>query len=124
MGDVRSTERKMTPRHLGVWPDELPQRLMPPQTSVWVNLEVSARRYPDKPAFICYDNALTFSQLKAEAEKLAGFLQKRCGVKKGDRVVLVAQNSLNCVIAFYAILRADAVVVPLNPMNVSEELRR
>ena len=114
----------MNPRHLDFWPKELPQRLTAPQTSVWVNLEVSARRYPDKPAFICYDNALTFSQVRAEAEKLAGFLQKRCGVAKGDRVVLVAQNSFNFVIAYYAIMRADAVVVPLNPMNVADELRR
>ena len=30
-----------------------------PQTSLWYNLEVSATRYPDKAAFICYDNAMT-----------------------------------------------------------------
>jgi fatty-acyl-CoA synthase len=39
-------------------------------------------------------------------------------------VVLLAQNSFNFVIAYYAILRADAVVVPLNPMSITEELRR
>jgi fatty-acyl-CoA synthase len=107
-----------------VWPKEVPRGLTLPETSVWVNLEISARRYPDKPAFICYDNALTFARLKAEAEKLAGFLQRRCGVTKGDRVLLFAQNSLNFVISYYAILRADAVVVPINPMNLTQELRQ
>ncbi len=107
-----------------MWPDGVPHGLALPETSVWANLEASAHRFPDKAAFICYDNALTFGQLKAEAEKLAGFLQQRCGVAKGDRVLLVAQNSLNFVIAYYAILRADAVVVPLNPMSLTEELRR
>jgi fatty-acyl-CoA synthase len=113
----------MSQRHLGVWPPDVPRGLTPPETSVWVNLEISARRYPDKPAFICYDNALTFAQLKAQAEALAGFLQQRCGVAKGDRVLLFAQNSLNFVIAYYAILRADAVVVPINPMNLTQEVR-
>ncbi|HSN20803.1 MAG TPA: long-chain fatty acid--CoA ligase [Usitatibacter sp.] len=114
----------MSQRHLAVWPRELPRSLVPPRTSVWANLEISARRYPDKPAFVCYDNALSFSRLQAEAEKLAGYLQKRCGVAKGDRVILFAQTSLNFVIAYYAILRADAVVVPLNPMNLAHELRQ
>jgi fatty-acyl-CoA synthase len=106
------------------WPAYLPLNLTLPETSVWVNLEVSARRYPGKPAFICYDNALTYAQLAADAEKLAGFLQQKCGVAKGDRVLLFAQNSLQFVIAYYAILRADAVVVPLNPMNLTPELRK
>jgi fatty-acyl-CoA synthase len=44
-------------------------------------------------------------------------------VKKGDRVLLYMQNSPQFVLAFYGILRADAVVVPVNPMNLSTELR-
>src|SRR5258706_12544002 len=110
--------------HFAVWPEGVPHGLTLPETSVWANLEASARRFPDKAAFICYDNALTFGRLKAEAEKLAGFLQQRCGVAKGDRVLLVAQNSLNFVIAYYAILRADAVVVPPNPMTAPQGRRR
>ena len=56
-------------------------------------------------------------------DALAGFLQQRYGVGRGDRVLLYAQNSPQFVIAYYAILRADAVVVPVNPMNRTEELR-
>jgi acyl-CoA synthetase (AMP-forming)/AMP-acid ligase II len=41
----------------------------------------------------------------------------------GDRVLLVMQNSPQFMAAFYGILRADAVVVPVNPMNLTEELR-
>jgi fatty-acyl-CoA synthase len=111
-----------TMRHQAVWPKEVPYDLELPQTSLWYNLEVSATRYPDKPAFICYDNAMTFARLKSEAEALAGFLQK-LGVAKGDRVLLFMQNSLQFIVAYYGILRADAVVVPINPMNLTEELR-
>jgi fatty-acyl-CoA synthase len=112
-----------TMRHYAVWPREVPHDLGLPQTSVWHNLEVSATRYPGKDAFICYDNAMTYATLRSEAEAVAGFLQERCGVAKGDRVLLFMQNSLQFVIAYYGILRADAVVVPLNPMNLTDELR-
>ncbi len=106
------------------WPQYVPKGLTLPQTSIWYNLEVSSKRQANKPAFVCFDNALTYSQLRSEAEKLAGFLQQRCGVKKGDRVLVFAQNSFQFIIAYYAILRADAVVVPVNPMNLTAELRR
>jgi fatty-acyl-CoA synthase len=44
-------------------------------------------------------------------------------VKKGDRVLLYMQNCPQFIISYYAILRADAVVVPVNPMNRSEEFK-
>jgi fatty-acyl-CoA synthase len=43
-------------------------------------------------------------------------------VRKGDRVLLLMQNSPQFMIGYYGILRANAVVVPLNPMNVSAEI--
>ena len=57
----------MSQRHLAVWPRDVPRGLTLPETSVWVNLEISARRYPGKPAFICYDNAISFARLESEA---------------------------------------------------------
>jgi len=44
-------------------------------------------------------------------------------VRPGERVLLFMQNSPQFVIAYYAILRANAVVVPLNTMLVAEELQ-
>jgi acyl-CoA synthetase (AMP-forming)/AMP-acid ligase II len=44
------------------------------------------------------------------------------GVTRGDRVLLFAQNCPQFVIAYYAILRADAAVVPANAMSTTEEL--
>jgi fatty-acyl-CoA synthase len=105
------------------WPPGLPQEVWGPQTSLYYNLEVSARRYADKPAIIYYGRAIPYSQLKREVDALAGYLHRRCAVRRGDRVVLYMQNSPQFVIAYYAILRADAVVVPVNPMNLGEELR-
>ena len=109
-------------RHLKSWPKHLPLHLTPPSTALGFNLEVSAARYPHRAAVIFYENKLSYARLKLEVDALAGFLQQHCGVKKGDRVLLDMQNCPQFVIAYYAILRADAVVVPVSPMNVADEL--
>jgi fatty-acyl-CoA synthase len=110
--------------HFKFWPRHALRELQAPATNLFYNLEVSARRYPRKPAFVYYDNPLSFPELEAEALRLAGYLQRGCGVGAGDRVLLYMQNSLQFVIAYYGILRANAVVVPLNPMNLTQELQR
>ena len=110
-------------RHFAHWPPNVPRTLTIPRTTLVYNLEVSARRYPDKPAIHYYGTAISYAALAREVDGLAGFLQQRCGVAKGDRVLLYAQNSPQFITAYYAILRADAVVVPVNPMNRSEELQ-
>ncbi len=110
-------------RHYAVWPPGLPKTLSVPRTSLYFNLLVSAKRYPDKAAIHYYGGDLSYARLDAEVCALAAYLQQRCGVKKGDRVLLYMQNSPQFVIGYYAILRADAVVVPVNPMNRTEELR-
>jgi fatty-acyl-CoA synthase len=112
----------MGTRHLSSWPPAAPHDLTLPDTSLWSNLEASAAREPDQRCLVFYESVRTFAQVKTETEQLAGFLQRECGVKRGDRVALYMQNSPQFVIAFYAILRADAVVVPINPMNLTGEI--
>ena len=113
----------MSDRHLAFWPTHQPRHLSLPQTSLYYNAAVSAARYPDKPFLMFYGSVVTFSRFHEEVVRLAGFLQQRCGVQRGDRVLLYLQNSPQAAIAYYAILRADAVVVPVNPMNLTTELR-
>ena len=104
------------------WPKRVPRTITPPQTPLWDNLAISARRYPDKAALIFFGTVVTYAQLLQKAEQLAAYLC-RLGVKKGDRVVLNMQNCPQLIIAHWAILRANAVVVPVNPMNRAEELK-
>ena len=113
----------MNTAHYAHWPAGQPHELNPPETSVYVNLEISARRYPNKTALIFYGRELSYRQLQGEVDALAGYLQQVCGVARGDRVLLHMQNCPQFVIGFYAILRADAVVVPVNPMLLTDELR-
>lgn len=110
------------PHHYAFWPKRLPYQLTAPQTSLWMNLQISALRYPQKVALVFMGKTWTYSQLQFEAEKIASALRKM-GVQKGDRVVLDMQNCPQLVITHFAILRLDAVVVPVNPMNRTEELK-
>jgi len=116
-------ERPVQPDHYQFWPAHLPREMPLPDTSLYRHLEATAARFPDKPAVQYYGTPLTYRQFKEEVDALAGFLQRRAGVTRGERVLLFIQNSPQFMIAFYAILRADAMVVPINPMNLTEELR-
>ncbi|MDN7898911.1 long-chain fatty acid--CoA ligase [Burkholderia cepacia] len=104
------------------WPAHLATRQVPPATNLFRHVEAAAARHPDKPFILFYDTPVSFARFQREAEHVAGFLQQRCGVKAGDRVLLDMQNSPQWMIAYYGILRANAVVVPVNPMNMTDEL--
>jgi len=108
--------------HFASWPRRVPRTITPPQTSLWDNLATSARRYPDKAALVFFDRVYTYREVLAQAERLAAHL-RAMGVARGDRVVLAMQNCPQLVIAHFAILRCDAVVVPVNPMNRADEIR-
>jgi fatty-acyl-CoA synthase len=112
----------MKPEDYSCWPRGLPRHLTVPRTTLWHNLEVAAARYPDKPIAILYDSPLSYGEFLRQARALAGFLQQRCRLAKGERVLLDMQNSPQFMLAYYAILRADAVVVPVSPMSVTDEL--
>lgn len=109
--------------HLAHWPSDVPRNLDLPDQTLYQNLLVTARRVPDHPAIHYYGTTLTYAQLLAAVDNLAGYLQAKLGVAKGDRVLLYMQNSPQFVIGYFAILRADAVVVPVNPMSKATEMR-
>lgn len=87
-----------------------------------MNLAISALRYPNKAALVFMGRVWTFQDLVSSAEQMAKQLAA-IGVKTSDRVVLDMQNCPQLVITHFAILRLDAVVVPVNPMNRAEELK-
>jgi fatty-acyl-CoA synthase len=121
--DAPQSGDELAPRHYEHWPSGAPKRLTYPRTSLVYNFEVSARRFPEKVCVDFYGRPVTYSDAAAQIDALAGWLQRVARVRRGDRVLLVLQNSPQFLIAYYAILRADAVVVPLNPMSKSDELR-
>jgi fatty-acyl-CoA synthase len=110
----------MRPHHTH-WPARVPHALRVPVTSLWDNLAISAHRFPDKTALSFLGRDTSYAELSRQVEVLAARLAE-LGVARGDRVLLDMQNCPQLVVAHFAILRANAVVVPVNPMNRAHEL--
>lgn len=106
------------------WPPHLPRTLAPATITLAQCLKRSAARAPGRIAISFFGHDVTYTRLLEEASAFAGWLRRRGGVKPGDRVALYLQNSPQWVIAYYGTLLADAVVVPVNPMNRAAELGR
>jgi fatty-acyl-CoA synthase len=113
----------MSGAHLAHWPAGVAHALPAPTRTLWQCLTGSAEAHPAKTALVLGDDTMSYAELVRQAESLAGWLQRHAGVARGDRVVLWSQNSLQFVVATYAILRADAVVVPVNAMWTAEEVQ-
>ncbi|MFN8191755.1 MAG: long-chain fatty acid--CoA ligase [Nocardioidaceae bacterium] len=83
-------------------------------------LEDSARKYPTRDAMILGDVHLTYAEVNAMANQVAGYLVSE-GVRPGDRVALTCPNLPYFPIVYYGILKAGGVVVPLNVLNKGRE---
>jgi fatty-acyl-CoA synthase len=107
--------------HHKVWPPGRPHDIAPADWTLNDNLTRSAARSPQKPALVFYGRVTTYADLDAQVDRVAGYLQQVCSVAQGDRVAICLQNTPQFVAAFFGIIRAGAVAVPLNPMNQSDE---
>jgi fatty-acyl-CoA synthase len=107
--------------HEPFWPNRLPKTLVYPEVPLFRLLETAAEFYHQKAAINYYGNEISYLRLASEINSLAGALSEK-GIKKGDRVALYMQNTPQYIISFYAVMRANAVVVPVNPMNNEKEL--
>jgi len=92
-----------------------------PDDSLLYNLIHQAETRPEARALAYYGADLNFAQLWQAVRHVAGTLLD-LGVAPGDRVAIDMQNSPQYVIAYYAVLAARGVVVPLNPMYRAEEV--
>jgi long-chain acyl-CoA synthetase len=84
-------------------------------------LRIAAADVPDAPATSFFGETLTYSQLKAAADKFATALA-RMGIAKGDRVGIMLPNCPHYVIAVFGILRLGAIVVNVNPLYTQREV--
>src|SRR5579871_2504094 len=84
-------------------------------------LEDSARRYADKTALVCGGSRLTYGEIEDKANRLANSLIAQ-GVERGDRVCVYLDNSVEAVISIFAILKAGAVFLAINPTTKAEKL--
>ncbi len=84
-------------------------------------LDYSAYEYPEKAAIIFGEQKITFAQLNTYCNKIANGLVA-AGIGKGDKVVLSCLNLPYFPMAYYAILKAGAVVVPISVLSKGREI--
>jgi acyl-CoA synthetase (AMP-forming)/AMP-acid ligase II len=75
-------------------------------------LRASTDRAPSAPVFVRDGRSTTYAELDTSAGRVAAGLHE-LGVHKGDRVALVIDGDVDYLVAYYAALKAGAVVVPL-----------
>lgn len=86
-------------------------------------IEVSLTKYAKLPAYSCFGQTLTFSDIDKKSQDLAAWLQQESGLFAGDRVIIQLPNITQYPIAVYAVLRAGMVIVNTNPLYTACEMQ-
>ncbi|MDZ7696143.1 MAG: AMP-binding protein [Deltaproteobacteria bacterium] len=85
-------------------------------------LTESASRRPDHPAVISGGDQVTYFELNRRSDALAWGFKAR-GLDPGDIAVLMMPNSIDWITAYYALAKLGAVVLPVNFLYRTEELK-
>lgn len=84
-------------------------------------LELSACRFPEKTALVCGDQRLNYREIAERSSRLAHGLIA-AGIRRGDRVAVYLDNSVEAVLSVFGILNAGAVFMMVNPTTKVEKL--
>ena len=93
-----------------------------PLKSVPQAFDEATERAPERPAVVFYGRQITYRELREATDRLACAFAE-LGVKKGDRVALYLLNSPQFIIAYFAALKAGAIVTPISPVYTSPRPR-
>lgn len=85
-------------------------------------LDVSCRRYWWRKAIIADERTIRYYRLKKDADKLANGLISKLQVQPGEKVAVLLGNSAVYSLVYFAVLKAGAVVVPINTFLKGDEL--
>src|SRR5579864_365906 len=84
-------------------------------------LRYAEQQYPYRTAIVCGQDRFTYAQFAERSARLAGAL-RQAGVKAGDRVAFLSLNCHRLLEAYYGVLEAGAVLLPLNIRLAPAEL--
>jgi fatty-acyl-CoA synthase len=84
-------------------------------------LRYAGEQFADDPAIVCGDHRFTYAQFADRAARLAGALRAE-GARPGDRVAFLSTNCHRLLEAYYGVLEADCVLLPLNVRLAPAEL--
>lgn len=103
------------------YPSEIPTSIAYDKRPLHAYLDESAELYGEKKALYFMGREMSYRQLRAEARKMANYMQS-LGLKKGDKVAIMLPNCPQGVISYYAALMSGAIVVQTNPLYTEREL--
>src|SRR5215467_10026810 len=84
-------------------------------------LRYAEQQSPRRTAVVCGKERFTYAQFAGRVSKLAGSLRK-AGVQTGDRVAFLSTNCHRLLEAYYGVVEAGAVLLPLNIRLAPQEL--
>src|SRR4030042_2957424 len=108
-------------KDLSKWPKGVPSTLNYPEVPIFQMLKSSALQWPWRNVIIFAGMEITYQELDQLSDRFANALAS-LGVKKGDRVGIHLPNSPQFAIAYYGLLKAGAVFVPLSPLLAEREI--
>jgi long-chain acyl-CoA synthetase len=100
---------------------EEPTRGAEMNESLAYNLIAAVKRHPDRPALRLDETVTTYAEFDEATARVAGLLLER-GLEPGDRVGIMLPNVPEFAIAYYGVLRAGGVVVPMNVLLKQREV--
>lgn len=86
------------------------------------NLRATAERTPTRPASRCGAAEVDYQTLDVISNQIARMLHQ-CGAKKGDRVGILLDRSLEVAFAVYGTLKAGVVYVPIDPLSPAARIQ-
>jgi long-chain acyl-CoA synthetase len=90
--------------------------------SITEMFELAVHEYGDRTAFSSFGSDLTFREVDRYSRDFAAYLQNQLGLKKGDRVAMMAPNTLVFAVGMFGVIRAGGVQVNVNPLYSPREL--
>lgn len=93
-----------------------------PPASTLHAFRAAVGRVPDRTALAYFDGRLSYAETDALSDGIAAHLAER-GFRRGDRAAVMLQNTPHFVLALLGVWKAGGVVVPVNPMYKSAEMR-
>lgn len=105
------------------WPPTVPRTLQYPLGEIPLSdcLREWARRQPDVPAVVFYGTEISYAELDWLSDRFAALIARH-GAQAGDRIAVFLPNCPQFLVAFFGVLKAGCVHVPVNPLFKQHEL--
>ncbi|WP_375175070.1 AMP-binding protein [Pseudooceanicola sp.] len=123
MTDLTTYLADVAERQAQSWPAGLDREVSYPLGEIPLSAHLAhwGKETPNAPSVIYYGEELSWGALDAQSNRFARLLGDR-GIEKGDRVAVFLPNCPQFHIAFFGILKAGAVHVPISPLSTADEL--